>query len=144
MKPILTLGAVAALMLAPAKSLRAEEHNHVGPHKGAIAEWGDEEYHLEVVTDARAGTVTVYVYGGDADLKAGKGKPIAAKSLVMTVKADKAVTLKLDAMPQAGDPAGTASVFTGKHAVFGSGARLSGTVSGKVGTKPYSGDFKQK
>lgn len=143
MKTILTLGAVAALVLCPA-GLRADEHAHVGPHKGVVVEWGEEEYHLEVVTDPNAGTVTVYVYGNDDDLKAGKARPIAAKSLVMTVKADKAVTLKLDASPQKGDPDGTASAFTGKHAVFGKDAKLSGTVSGKVGSKPYSGDFKQK
>jgi len=141
MKPILTLGAAVALVLS-ASAARAEEH--VGPHKGAVLVWGEEEYHLEVVTDPKAGTVTVYVYGNDDDLKAGKGKPIAAKSLVMTVKADKAVTLKLDASPQKGDPDGSASLFTGKHAVFATDAKLSGTVSGKVGTKPYSGDFKQK
>jgi hypothetical protein len=143
MKPILTLGAAIALLLS-ASPARAEEHEHVGPHKGAVLIWGEEEYHLEVVTDPKAGTVTVYVYGNDDDLKAGKAKPIPAKSLVMTVKADKAVTLKLDARPQKGDPEGSASAFAGKHAVFATDARRSGTVSGKVGTKPYSGDFKQK
>jgi hypothetical protein len=145
MKRTLTLGAALALALALVLypvGLRAEEH--IGPHKGAVLVWGEEEFHLEVVTDPKAGTVSVYVYGNDDDLKAAKAKPIAVKSLVMTVKADKAVTLKLDASPQSGDPAGTASVFTGKHAVFSSEAKLSGTVSGKVGTKPYSGDFKQK
>ena len=140
MKPILTFA--AALALVPTAGLRADEHGHVGPHKGAIVEWGDEEYHLEVVTDPTEGTVSVYVYGGDADLKADTGKPIPTKALVMTVKADKAVTLTLTATPRKGDPAGTAALFTGKHEVFKSGAKLSGTVSGKVGTKPYSGDFK--
>jgi hypothetical protein len=142
MKSILTLGAAAALVLTPVGGLRGEEE--IGPHKGAIVEWGEEEYHLEVVADAKAGTVTVYVYGGPEDLKTGKARPIAAKSLVMTVKADKAVTLKLDASPQKGDPDGSASAFAGKHAVFATDAKLSGTVSGKVGTKPYAGDFKQK
>lgn len=122
----------------------ARAHDHVGPHKGAVAEWGEEEYHLEVVPDAKAGTVTVYVYGGEEDLKKGKAKAIDAKGLVMTVKADKAVTIKLEPAPAKGDPEGTASVFTGKHAVFGKDAKLSGTVSGKVGAKPYSGEFKQK
>src|SRR3954471_9331554 len=120
MKPILTLGAAVALVLS-ASPARAEEH--VDPHKGGVLVWGEEEYHLEVVTDAKAGTVTVYVYGNDDDLKAGKGKPIAAKSLVMTVKAAKPATLKLDASPQKGDPDGSASVFTGKHAVFGTDAK---------------------
>jgi hypothetical protein len=141
MNPIPTLTAAVALLLSPL-ALAAEEH--IGPHKGAVVEWGEEEYHLEVVTVPKAGTVTVYVYGNDDDLKAGKTKPIAVKNLVMTVKAAKAVTLKLDASPQKGDPEGTASAFTGKHAVFATDAKLAGTVSGKVGSKPYAGDFKQK
>ena len=116
----------------------------VGPHKGPVVEWGNEEYHLEVVPDAKAGTVTVYVYGDHDDLDKGKAKAIDAKSLVLTVKATKAVTIKLDAKPAAGDPEGKASVFVGKHDVFALGMKLQGTVSGKVGTKPYSGDFKQK
>ena len=121
---------------------RADEH--VGPHKGPVVEWGNEEYHLEVVPDAKAGTVTVYVYGDHDSLDKGKAMAIDAKSLVLTIKATKPVTIKLDAKPAAGDPAGKASVFVGKHDVFASGMKLQGTVSGKVGTKPYSGDFKQK
>ena len=143
MNPTLTLTAAVALVLSPL-ALTAEEHAHVGPHKGAVLVWGEDEYHLEVVTDPKAGTVTVYVYGDDDALKAGTARPVAAKSLVMTVKAAKAVTLKLDASPQKGDPDGSASMFTGKHDVFKTDAKLSGTVSGKVGAKPYAGDFKQK
>jgi hypothetical protein len=142
MKTVLTLLAVGILTLAGSRPAVAEEH--IGPHKGAIVEWGEEEYHLEVVTDAKAGTVTVYVYGGEADLKAGKARAIDARSLVMTVKADKTVTVKLEPAPAKGDADGTASVFTGKHAVFSRDAKLTGTVSGKVGAKPYSGEFKQK
>jgi hypothetical protein len=143
MKQMLTLGAILALANSPI-ILRAEEHNHIGPHKGAIVEWGDEEYHLEVVTDSKEGTVSVYVYGGEDDLKAGKGKYLSTPSLVMTVKADTAVTLKLFATPRKGDPAGMVSLYMGKHDIFKTDAKLSGTVSGKVGTKPYSADFKQK
>jgi hypothetical protein len=142
MTRILTLGIATVWVLFPAAVMHADEH--VAPHKGALVEWGEEEYHLEVLTDAKAGTVTVYVYGGDADLKANKTRPIDAKSLVMTVKADKAVTLKLEPAPLKGDPPGTSSVYQAKNAVFATDAKLSGTVSGKVGTKPYSGDFKQK
>ena len=138
----LLFGAVALAGLGlSAGPTRAHD---VGPHKGPVVEWGNEEYHLEVVPDAKAGTVTVYVYGDHDELDKGKAKAIDAKSLVLTIKAAKAVTIKLDAKPAAGDPEGKASVFVGKHDVFTSGMKLQGTVSGKVGTKPYSGDFKQK
>lgn len=134
------LAIVAGLMFAGMS--RAEEP--VGPHKGAVVEWGEEEYHLEVVPDAKAGTVTVYVYGNHKEFEKGTAKAIDAKSLVMNVKGDKSITLKLDAKPAKGDAKGMSSMFVGKHEVFTKDAKLSGTVSGKVGTKPYSGDFKQK
>lgn len=130
---------VAGLMFAG--SVQAE---HVGPHKGTIVEWGDEEYHLEFVADAKTGMVVVYVYGGEEDLKKGTAKPIDAKSLVMTVKGEKSITIKLDAKPAKDDPSGKSSMFVGKNEVFSKEAKLTGTVSGKVGNKPYSGDFKQK
>ena len=83
-------------------------------------------------------------YGDHDELHKGVPRAINADGLVMTVKADKAVTIKLEPTRQKLDPEGKASVFTAKHAVFSSGNKLSGTISGKVGTKPYSGDFKQK
>ena len=118
---------------------------HVGPHIGPVAEWGEEEYHLEVVADAKTGDVTVYVYGNDDDLKAGKAKAIAAKTLTLSLKTtEPATTLKLEAKPAKGDADGTSSVFVGKHDAFKSDKKLVGVISGKVGTKPYTGDFKQK
>jgi hypothetical protein len=122
----------------------ANAEEHVGPHKGTIVEWGDEEYHLELVTDAKAGTATIYVYGGEEDLKKGTAKPIDAKALIMALKTKPATTVKFDAKPTKDDPAGKASQFVAKNDVFAIEMKLEGTVSGKVGTKPYSGDFKQK
>jgi hypothetical protein len=97
-----------------------------------------------VVADAKAGTVTVYVYGDHDELHKGVPRSVDAQGLVMTVKGDKAVTIKLEPTRQKLDPEGKASVFTGKHAVFSKEGKLAGTISGKAGGKPYSGDFKQK
>src|SRR5205807_103884 len=52
---MLVVAAGFALAAAVGVALAAEEH--VGPHGGPAAEWGAEEYHLEVVPDAKAGTV---------------------------------------------------------------------------------------
>ena len=134
---------ICALALTAAVGFFADEHE-IGPHKGPVAEWGEEEYHLEVVPDAKTGGVTVYVYGSHENLKAGKAKAIDAKSLTLTVKATPPVTLKLEPKPAKDDPAGRSSVFAGRHDVFTKEAKWAGTVSGKVGTKPYTGDFKQK
>lgn len=122
---------------------RADEE--VGPHKGPVAEWGDEEYHLEVVADAKTGAVTVYVYGNHSDLHKGKAKAIEAKTLTLSLKtSDPATTVKLEAKPAKDDPEGKASLFVGKNDAFKTDKKLVGTISGKLGTKPYSGDFKQK
>lgn len=118
---------------------------HAGPHKGMIVEWGDEEYHVEVVVDRKTGEVTAYLYGDDESLKEGKAKAIAAKVLTLSLKTtDPATTVKLEAKPIKGDAEGSASVFIGKSDAFKTEAKLSGIVSGKIGTKPYSGEFVQK
>lgn len=129
--------AVAALVSFAVPAWAGE----TGPHKGPVAVWGDEEYHLEVVADAKAGTVTVFVFGGHDDLHDGKAKPIAAKTLTLSLATTPATVVKLDAAPAKGDPAGTSSVFVGKHEAFSMDAKLVGSVSGKAGTKPYTGDF---
>jgi len=122
----------------------ARAEDEVGPHKGIVVEWGDEEYHAEIVVDAKAGAVTVYIYGDDKSLAKGKGVAISAKTLTLAIKGEKTVTLKLEPAPEKGDPEGTASKFTGKHDLFTKEGKLTGTISAKIGTKPYSGDFKQK
>lgn len=138
--------AIAALLsissLIPTSTARAEEE--VGPHKGVVCEWGDEEYHLEFVPDTKTGTVTVYVYGDHKDFHKAKAKPIDAKMLVLALKTTPAVTVKLEAKPIKDDGEGKCSVFVGKHDVFAKDMKFEGTISGKVGTKPYSGTFKQK
>jgi hypothetical protein len=116
----------------------------VGPNKGPAAEWGAEEYHLEILPDAKAGTVTVYVYGNDDDLKKGKKKAIDSKSLTLVFKTNPAITMKLEPSPEKDDPAGKATKFVGKSDMLDKLGKLNGTISGKVGTKPYTGDFKQK
>jgi hypothetical protein len=116
----------------------------VGPHNGPAAEWGAEEYHLEILPDAKTGVVTVYVYGNDDDLKKGKKKAIDSKSLTLVFKTTPPVTVKLEPAPEKDDPAGKATKFTGKSDKLDKLGKLEGTISGKVGNKPYTGDFKQK
>lgn len=138
MRTMLATALVVGLSLAA----RADE---VGPNKGPVAEWGSEEYHLEVVQDTKAGTVTVYVYGGHEDLDKGKKKAIDAKTITLVLKSTSpATTVKLEAAPEKDDPKGSTTKFTATNDVFKKEMKLSGTISGKIGTKPYSGDFKQK
>ncbi len=142
MRTMFTLALIGLFGAAASPAARAEEHE--GPHKGIVVEWGEEEYHGEIVVDAKAGAVTVYIYGDDKSLMKGKGVAIAAKVLTLTIKGEKPVTIKLEPAPVKGDPEGTASQYTGKHEIFTKEGKLTGTLSAKIGTKPYSGDFKQK
>ena len=129
------------------QSAKADEHE--GPHKGIVVEWGDEEYHPEIVVDAKAGTVTVYVYGNHDDLHKKKLKAIDSKTLTLVFKTTPATTVKLEPAPaddkeRKDDPKGSSTKFVGKNDVFTKDMKWEGTISGKVGTKPYSGDFKAK
>jgi hypothetical protein len=143
MRTIFTMGLAMVVGLAFGSSGRAEEE--VGPHKGPVAEWGEEEYHLEVVADAKTGDVVVYVYGNHDDLHKGKAKAIEAKMLTLSLKTTSPATnVKLEAKAAAGDPEGKASVFVAKNDAFKTDKKLTGTISGKLGTKPYTGEFKQK
>lgn len=139
-KLCLSVFAVVGL-LGGVSAVRAHD---VGPHKGPVIEWGDEEYHLEFVPDAKAGTVTVYVYGDHKDLDKGKVKAIEAKTLILSLKSTPPVTIKLEAKPVKEDSEGKSSLFTGKHDIFTKDMKFEGTISGKLGAKAYSGDFKQK
>ena len=118
----------------------AHAHPDEGPHHGALAEWGEEEYHPEFTVDHKTQEATVYILDGNAK----KAKPIKAKSIGLALKLQPPVTLTLDAKPQQGDPEGASSRFVGKHAALAKEQEFEGTISGEVDGKPYSGDFKEK
>ncbi len=141
MKTIFGLALLAGLgLVADTSTARAQE---VGPNKMPVAEWGDEEYHLEVIPDAKAGTVTVYVYGNHDDLHKAKKKAIETKTITVTFK-NPEMTMKLEASPEKDDPKDKTTKFVGKAEGLDKLGKLEGTIAGKVGTKPYSGGFKQK
>ncbi len=114
-----------------------EEHPHEGPHGGALAEWGEHEYHVEFTVDHPSKTATVYVLDGNAK----KAAPVDAAALTLALKLTPPVSVTLTAKPDAGDPAGKSSRFVGTHPALGVERKLAGSVAGKVGGKPYSGDF---
>ena len=151
MRTIYGLALAAAVGLLASPALRAtDDHDHEGPHKGIVVEWGEEEYHPEVVVDAKAGTVTVYVYGNHDDLHKKKLKAIDSKTLTLVLKTSPtATTVKLEPAPKddkerKDDPEGHCTKYVAKNDVFTKDMKWEGTLSGKVGTKPYSGDVKQK
>ena len=115
------------------------DHPEKGPHGGPLAEWGDEEYHPELVLDAEKKTATVYVLDGEVK----NVVPIEATTIKLTLKSENPpVTIELRAEPQKDDPAGKASRFSATNEKFGSELDPEKIVaSGKVKGKPYQGNF---
>src|SRR6187399_1073443 len=105
-KPVSTTSAPSKTSASSAGKpvAKADKHDHPeeGPHGGALATWGDEEYHLEFMVDHDKKESTVYVY----DQKVKNPKPIAAKEITVSLKQKPQVGLTLAAKPQEGDPQG--------------------------------------
>jgi len=128
-KSLLASGLAAAIMSRRAvislnseeATMAKDEHPTHGPHKGAIAEWGDQdEYHVEFTVDHAKKEATVYILGKDVKT----AKPIKAKEITLTLKLSPPVTLKLAAAPEQADPPDTSSRFVGKDEVSGKRARI--------------------
>lgn len=122
---------------------KGEEGHEVGPNKGAIAEWGNEELHAEFTVDPKTKTAKVYVHGPDA--KNWKAAPIKTDKVTLTMKKPSSFVVELKPEKQKDDPEGTASVFVGTHDNLAKDEAYEGVLSAKVpGKEPYSGDFKVK
>lgn len=116
-----------------------DEHAHEGPHGGALAEWGEEEYHAEFTVDHGKKEVRVYILGPDCKTPV----PIAADKVLLSIRKP-AFQVELRPQAQKNDPKGKASCFAGTHDKFGVEQEFEGTISGEVDGKPYAGDFKEE
>ena len=121
------------------------DHEH-GPHGGHLVELGEEEYHAEVVFDAKAARLTIYLL----DSTAKKAAPIDAKDVSLKLAIDgKSESFQLPAVPDSGDPQGKSSRFelagnADIKAHIKDEEDLKGTVSVKIGDKSFSGDIKHE
>jgi hypothetical protein len=116
-------------------------HPHAGPHEGALAEWGEEEFHAEFTVDHGKKQATVYILDGSAK-NAPKVEPKEITSVVLTIKATPPVTIELRSDALKTDAKGIA--FSGTHDLLGKEMEFEGTISGKVKDKSFSGDFAEK
>ncbi len=104
------LSGVAQLQAQPGKAPAPAPHAHPdhGPHNGDLIELGNEEYHLELVHDVKAGTVAFYLL----DSTAKKMLAIPAKEILVNVKvAGKGKQYKIPPFPQANDPKDNFSAY---------------------------------
>lgn len=117
------------------------KHPDEGPHGGALAEWGNEEFHAEFLVDHGKKEATVYILDGLAD----KTVPIKEESLTLIIKnVQPPANIILKADPQKDDPKDRSSRFTGRHDALGKEMEFEGEISGKIGDKAYTGEFKEK
>ena len=130
----------------PSKSERKDgagksgAHSHgAGPHDGTLADWGGGKYHVEFTVDHDKQEATVYILGGDEKTPS----PIEAEEIQLSIK-DPVMQVTLKAVPQEGEPAGSASRFVGNHESLGVVQEYAGTITGVVDGTPYSGDFKEE
>jgi hypothetical protein len=118
---------------------KVETHPDRGPHGGPLAEWGEEEYHVEFTADRGKKEVAVFILDGSAR----KPAAIKAKTVTLTMKKEKPpVQVKLTADPQKDDAPDTASRFVGTHEKFAEELDPDEIdVSAEVNSKPYEGTF---
>lgn len=117
---------------------QAHDHEH-GPHSGHLVELGEEEYHAEVVFDAKAAKVTIYLL----DSSAKKPVPVDAKEIKLELQvAGKPKSFVAKAAPDTGDPANKSSRFEVADnpeikANIKDEEDLKGTVTAAIGAKTY-------
>lgn len=94
----------------PPAGEKAHDHDHGahGPHGGALVELGDDEYHAEVLCDAAAGDVTVYILDGSAKSPVSIDAP---EVVINFVRGGEPAERRIPAAPQEGDPPGKSSRF---------------------------------
>jgi hypothetical protein len=126
------------------KPIVKKDHPHPdkGPHGGALAEWGADEYHVEYVFDRDKKQATFYILDGDT---ASKATPIAAETVTLTLKHTKMpVEIVLKADRDKDDPEGKSSRFVAVHDALGEKIAFKGEISGKIGDKAFADDFEEK
>jgi hypothetical protein len=121
------------------------EHEH-GPHGGHLVELGEEQYHAEVVFDAKAAKITIYILDGTAK----NPSPTEAKEITLKLAiGGKPESFSVPAAPQTGDPQGKSSRFelagnAGIKSHIKDEEDLKGSVTATLGGKSFTGEIKHE
>jgi hypothetical protein len=144
---VITLGLAAGCSkpdraTAPQAGGHGHDHPEKGPHGGALAEWGDEEFHVEFTVDHDKKQVVVYVLDGSAAKAPAVTADAIAKVSVQLANVDPPVTIELKHDPKESGEKGIA--FSGTHDKLAAKMDFRGTVAGTVNGKPFQGEFDEK
>lgn len=120
----------------PAKAAEDAHDHAAAPHGGELLELGEEEAHVELLHDSKAGSVTVYVFGKDVKTPVA----VAAPTIVLATK-DGPKEFTLTAVNPRAD--GTADTWKATHAGLMAeplDGRIRVTVAGKAFQSPLEGE----
>lgn len=107
------------------------DHPTAGPKGGAILEWGDHEYHLELLFDRAKQQATIYVL--DHDMKKTEATEVETPQLKLDGVDE---LIPFVPAPLAGETAEKSSCYVATHAALAGKGPFSGRVTGKVKGKP--------
>jgi hypothetical protein len=119
----LLLAAVSLIALSACSKKDAHDHHHHGshhghhhepPHGGTPVILGNEDFHLELVRDAAAGSLTLYVL--DSHMSNFIRIPAPSVELVVKLRDGRSEKLSLAALPNmlSGETVGDTSAFVGQ------------------------------
>jgi hypothetical protein len=126
---------MAGVATASAGDSATDAHPAQGPHRGSLIEFGDEEFHAELVHDDSTDTITIYVL----DKKARRAVPVTARTVTLDIRAaGRSHRYTLVANVRGTEGFGAASVFTASDNLLcqlldvdGVSARLTIEIDGK-------------
>lgn len=125
---------------AASPAAASHEHGHaLGPHEGAIADWGGGKFHAEFTVDHNKKEATVYILGSDEKTQV----PIKATKILLNIK-QPTFQVVLAAKPMDGEQGGLSSRFVGIDDRLGVVQEFVGKIAGEVDGVPYSGEFAEE
>lgn len=125
-----------AVQVAEAHKHEEHGHHHEAPHGGHLIELGDHLFNAEVVLDAEAGKLMVYVLDAHAE----NAVAVEQEQIEFAVEGGDSISLAAD--PQEGEADGRASRFTASGdqvASIGDIEQLRGSVTVEINGESYTG-----
>lgn len=110
-----------------------------GPHGGLLLEWGDGEYHTEVVLQPASRSLLVYLLDGEGRKAARVNANKITQVLATLTHVSPPLSLTLKHDPNRSDSNGLA--FVASHDSLGQLETLKGNLSGTIENVKYSADF---
>jgi hypothetical protein len=124
-----------------AHKAKGEDHPEKGPHGGALAEWGEEQYHVEVTFNRQAKQAVIYLLDSTAK-HAADVDPNKVTDLVLIISSTPS-PLSIPLKHDAGKSNDKGLAFVGNHDALSKDTPLAGTVAGAIEKENFQGPFKE-